>query len=273
MIDTVSYVYAVVGASASLSAPPDGLDDRPVALVRDGSLAALVSALDGARYSARELEALTATVDQLAPSAAAHDRIVTWASDRTATVPLPLFSVFLGNDRVQSMLRDRRAELTQALEAVGRGREYTLRIYRDDEVLSASLPDLDPEFAAKRAAVHAASPGQRYLMQRKLDGEQKTALRQVARDVATRTYNALRAFSIASVSEPAPRGAAPNEIPLVLNASFLVAHDAYDAFRAALTELIDQYGSRGLRFDFTGPWPAYHFVGAPQPGQEAGSAG
>jgi hypothetical protein len=53
---------------------------------------------------------------------------------------------------------------------------------------------------------------------------------------------------------------------LVLDAAFLIAPEHLDAFRRELTALIDLHGSRGFRFDFTGPWPPYHFVQASHDG-------
>ena len=255
------YVYAVVpGDAIPSTTPPPGLDDASVRIIRAGNVAALVSTLDRATYSNERLELLTSDVNELGPRAAAHDRVVTWASDQVAAVPLPLFSLFNDDQRVVEMLDTRALELGEALRRVGQGREYSLRVYRLDDALEASLTQLSPDIAAKTEALESASPGQRYLLERKLDKEKQSAVRQVGRDVATEIWNALKAKAVDSVSEPAPRGAS-GEIPLVLNASFLVAHDGYDDFRTTLSHLIERYGSHGFRFDFTGPWPAYHFVG------------
>jgi len=46
----------------------------------------------------------------------------------------------------------------------------------------------------------------------------------------------------------------------VLNASFLVAHDRLDDFRAAVTDFVRAHDQRGFRVEFTGPWPPYHFT-------------
>ena len=32
-------------------------------------------------------------------------------------------------------------------------------------------------------------------------------------------------------------------------------------FQTILTEMVNKYESSGFKFDFTGPWPPYHFVG------------
>ena len=41
----------------------------------------------------------------------AHDRVLTWASDRGAVVPLPMFSLFSGADAVRAMLDARSGQL------------------------------------------------------------------------------------------------------------------------------------------------------------------
>jgi hypothetical protein len=64
------------------------------------------------------------------------------------------------------------------------------------------------------------------------------------------------------VRSPIPKGSASDAAAgtMVLNAAFLVATPGYEAFQRALTELVDRDGPRGFRFDFTGPWPPYHFA-------------
>ncbi|HEV2643682.1 MAG TPA: GvpL/GvpF family gas vesicle protein, partial [Candidatus Elarobacter sp.] len=42
--------------------------------------------------------------------------------------------------------------------------------------------------------------------------------------------------------------------------AYLVEDARYDAFRETLTALVTRYESAGFRFDFTGPWPPFHFV-------------
>ena len=50
---------------------------------------------------------------------------------------------------------------------------------------------------------------------------------------------------------------------MVLNAAFLVAPHQFEALQRTLTSLVARHGPHGFRFDFTGPWPPYHFVNEP----------
>jgi hypothetical protein len=58
---------------------------------------------------------------------------------------------------------------------------------------------------------------------------------------------------------------------MVLNAAFFVSPDMFQQFQRTLTSIIDREAGRGLRFDFTGPWPPYHFAGTTVEAAERGA--
>ena len=259
----VLYVYGVVPSTFDMGRAPEGVEDATLRLVSDGRAAAMISELDGDRYAPAAVERATEDVEWLAPRAVAHDRVLTWASDRGAVVPLPMFSLFSSEEAVIEMLRARGGELAAALRRAAEGREYALRVYRLDTELSEVAVELSPTLAELQRAADAASPGQRYLLQRKLDAERKAELRTIGQRIARETLAILGPHAVATNEDPAPRreaGAAGAEPTLVLDAAFLVSPDRFDSFQRELTALVTKHTGRGFRFDFTGPWPPYHFV-------------
>jgi hypothetical protein len=106
----------------------------------------------------------------------------------------------------------------------------------------------------------AASPGQRYLLERKLDERAQQEMQLVSRHIATEVSEALASHAQETVNSPVTRAATTAPGAMVLNAAFLVTADKLLQFQETLTGLVDRYTPRGFRFDFTGPWPAYHFA-------------
>ena len=264
MADTICYVYGIADPSLDLAGAPAGLEGRPVTLEPEGGIAAVVTRLDAAAYAPEAVEARSANVEWLGPRAVAHDRVLSWASDRGrgAVVPMPMFSMFRDADGVRAMLRDRVDALRRALDRVARGREYALRVFRIEARLAEAIGALSPRIAELEAAAAAAPPGQQYLLKRKLDAERKTEARAVSAAVAREVLETLRERSLGAVSSPLPTGVAADAPGVaVLNAAFLVAHDEFARFQEALTALAERYAPTGFHFDFTGPWPAYHFAG------------
>jgi gas vesicle protein GvpL/GvpF len=249
-----------------------GIDAAPVHLVSDPSderltpTAVLVSEVDAAAYAPDQVESRVGQLEWLAPRAEAHDRVVTAAADAAPVIPLPIFSLFRDDAAIRAMLVERRDELSRLFARLRGAREYTVRVYRDDAMLNAALSDLSPHIRELEKNVERATPGQRYLLQRKLDEARRTELRRVSSDIAQQAYRALSPLARASVREPLPAAAASAETqsartqPAILNASFLVDDARLDEFRRALSELIELRAPAGFRVDFTGPWPAYHFA-------------
>jgi hypothetical protein len=249
-----------------------GIDGAPVTLVADAAddhacpPAVLVSAVDADTYAPSRVESRVGELEWLAPRAEAHDRVVTAAADAAPVIPLPIFSLFRDETAIRAMLAERREELGRLFARLRGAREYTVRIYRDDARLNAALSDLSPHIRELESGATRASPGQRYLLQRKLDAARRTELRRVSSEIAQHTYRALAPLARAAVREPLPaaiasaEGGSPGAQPAILNASFLVDDDRLDDFRRTLSEVIALRSPAGFRMDFTGPWPAYHFA-------------
>jgi len=264
-VDSIWYVYGIVPATLSPSTLPTGLGDATVMIERHngGRAAALASELRGAQYAATALEQNSGDVEWISPRAVAHDRVLTWASDLGPVIPLPMFSLFSGRDAVHTMLRDRSTQLESALAWLERGREYALRVYRVDAELLAVIASLSPRLEELANTAAAASPGQRYLLERKLDAEKRAELRGVTQRIVDDIMRALSAHAREGLRSPIPKvsdAATASRGAMVLNAAFFVAPDTMDSFQKTLTALVAEHGAHGFRFDFTGPWPPYHFA-------------
>jgi len=259
---TYVYGYGFVRSGFDTARAPSGLDDASVEVVSSGPVAALVSRVPASEYAPAAIETQSANVSWLSPRAMAHDRVLTWAQEHGGVIPLPMFSIWATEPAMLQALRGRSAEIEDVFRRVAGADEFGLRVHRRDVAMLQAVHELDPELARLKAEADAASPGQRYLLERKLAEQSKAALRSVSQRIARQIYDALRAIARDSVSRPlVPPGSREQaDATMVLNAAFLVERARLDAFRAAVGAMIREHESRGLAFDFTGPWPPYNFV-------------
>lgn len=262
MIERLCYIYGVVGSKIEVESAPPGIDGGKVSLIPAGDLFALATSVGAADYSPDRVEALTADVDWVSERAAAHDRVLTWASDLGPVIPLPMWTLFRDAKKVKGMLEKRAAELRGTFARIAEGKEFIVRVYVQPRVLKERLAEGSDELTALEAQAAAASPGQRYLLERKINNLRRDAGRDVTTRVAGEVFDALRAASMETVREqPVNSGAPQEQGRAVLNASFLVAAPRVIEFQRALTEMVNTHEPSGFKFDFTGPWPPYHFVG------------
>jgi hypothetical protein len=262
MIERLCYIYGVVASKLETGDAPKGIDGGAVTLIPNGKLAALATSVGADDYAPDRVETLTADVDWVSERAAAHDRVLTWASDAGAVIPFPMWTLFRDAKKVKGMLDKRSAELAATFARIGDGREFIVRVYVQPAVLKDRLVEHSGELMALQAEAAKASPGQRYLLERKIDNLRKDAGRDVTSRVAGEIFDALRVAAKETVREQPVNSGGPREQGrAILNASFLIPATQVVEFQRALTEMVNKHEPSGFKFDFTGPWPAYHFVG------------
>lgn len=262
MIERLCYVYGVVPASINTSTAPKGIDQGDVSLIPNGEYAALATSVGADDYAPARVEALTADVDWVSQRASAHDRVLTWASDNSPVIPFPMWTLFRDAKAVKAMLSKRQQELRTTFTRLGSGREFIVRVYVQAEVLRENLDTHVEELRDLEQESAKASPGQKYLLQRKIEERRREAGRDVAGKAAAEIFDSLKRASMETVREQPVNSGAPREQGrAILNASFLVEPSRLVEFQRALTEMVSKYEASGFKFDFTGPWPPYHFVG------------
>jgi hypothetical protein len=262
MTDRLCYVYGVVGSAVETATAPKGIDGGAVSLIPNGDVAALTTLVSAGDYAPDKVESLTADVEWVSERAAAHDRVLTWGSDVGAVVPFPMWTLFRDANAVKSMLSQRMNELQRTFAHIRDGKEFIVRVYVQPGLLKGHLAEHSAELASLEAQAAKASPGQKYLLERKMENLRRDAGRDLSGKVATEIHDALTGAAMESVREqPVNSGAAREQGRAILNASFLVAPARVVDFQRQLTTMVNKYEPSGFKFDFTGPWPPYHFVG------------
>lgn len=253
---SVIYLYGFVPADAEL--PERGLlgvGDARVELLQLDGFAAAIGRPDSAVYSAAPLEARTGDMEWMAEQGLRHEQVVAWFVDHSTIVPSRLLTLFSSD----AALREAVAasdEIRGDLERFTGTREWDLKIIWDPAVFAGHLGQVSDEVAHLDRQIAEASPGKRFLLERKRKDIARTEGRVVARRLAVDLLDDLRTHSDESVLLPPP----PDNAPVVLNAALLVATDREAVVLARAAAARDRLGEMGLTVAFTGPWAPYRFT-------------
>lgn len=260
--DTLRYLYGVVPASAP--APPPslrGIADAVVRLLDVGTLAGVISDVPASDYDEGAIAAGLSDVRWAGARAAEHERVLTWFVDRTTVVPSTPFSLHASDERVRARLDEQHELLEASLRKLAGHAELGVRIWRDEAAFAARLQALSPSLSALEAERSAAAPGRRYLLGRRLEALRGEEGERVTANVVGSAFSALRAVAARAHALSIPQaGDEERSRTLVLDAVFLVADSSGEEFRRVVKRLMDAQHDAGLEWEFTGPWPAYHFV-------------
>jgi hypothetical protein len=263
--DQAVWLYAIT-REGECSLPPSarGIADEDVRVLTEAGLTAVIGSVDRQRFGPDVLARNLENLDWLAETARVHDAVVAAVAAGGPVVPVRLATMFSSEKGVRELLRERRDDLSAALDAVTGRTEWGVKAYVDPDALADALSDKAAHAAPRDAATDQPrrGSGSAYLMRRSAQMAARQTAENTADEWAQQMHAELRRMSTASRLHPAqdPRLTGRRDW-MILNAAYLVDQDRTGAFHA----LVDQFTNwqQGLEVQLTGPWPPYSFAVAP----------
>jgi hypothetical protein len=261
------YLYGFVAHEAE--APPSslrGIAGRPVSLMNVGNVQAVVSRVPADVFAASRIEERLHDLEWVGEQGALHERVVTWFVDHGGVLPVRLLTLYSGSDALGSSLADRGSALSERLTALRDLREWDLKVSFDARRLGAHLGEVSEEIAELEKELAVAAPGRRYLLERKRDARVAEETSRAARRLALEVHDRLSSLAHDARRLPLPNVKA--ELPVVLNAAYLVARAREGELARSAAEAVERVGRLGVQVQLTGPWAPYRFLGDEEPTEE-----
>ena len=261
------YIYCV-GERLSVApllndATPSGVEaDVRLELIEAGELAAVASRVSLTDYGEDALEAHLSDATWTALRAMRHEKVVDYFARRAAVAPLRFGTIYVTRSGVEKMLAERSVELRTAIENLRGREEWGVNVFCDRKVLMESIAQLSPRLRELNEQAMSASPGQAYLVRKKVDAMRADEARAETKRVVAEVLSELE-----EQSEGATRlrilkdETGELEGELVGKLAFLIQRARFEDFRGVAERLAEEHGRAGFRLELTGPWPAYNFVG------------
>jgi hypothetical protein len=228
--------------------------------VEAAGLAAVVSAVPLEVYGEGALAGRLSDATWTATRALRHERVAEHFARRTAVVPLRFGAIYLRREGVAAMLSERAAQFREVLARLQGREEWGLNVYVERARLREEVTRLSARLREMAARADASTPGQAYLLRKKIEGLRDEETRAETRRVAREVEETLAASCDGAARLRVLKDEADEQGELAARLAFLVRHEGFDTFRAAAERLADRYTPLGFRFELTGPWPAYNFA-------------
>lgn len=261
------YLYCVGerGALAPLYAegpPPPIEPDARYVMIDEGRLSAVTSLVSLADYGEEALRARMTDATWVAVRAMRHEKVVEHFARRASVVPLRFGAIYLERENVERMLFEKQDELLRIIERLRGREEWGLNLYSDRARLKEEIVSLSPRLRGLSEQAAASSPGQAYLIRKKIDSERdaeaRAQLRRVVAEIEQELTAASATAAYARLRVLKDEGGEQGELAAKL--AFLVERGSFAEFRAAAERLAQKYEGAGFRLELTGPWPAYNFA-------------
>jgi hypothetical protein len=265
MSELAFYVYCIAESAATAELPASSLpvaieDDSKLEWVVSGELAALASEVPLASYSEESLAEHLSDASWTAVRAMRHETIAEYVSKRTGIVPLRFGTIYLERAGIERMLSEKGRELREILERLRGREEWGVNVFCDQSILIASITSVSPVLRELSERAAQASPGQSYLMQKKIDALKVDEVRAALNRITEEIEQKLAEQSDDSKRLRVLKVEATEHGELKAKFAFLVKKSVFENFRDAAERLAQEHQAAGVRLELTGPWPAYNFT-------------
>jgi hypothetical protein len=189
-----------------------------------------------------------------------HERVVEHFAKKATVVPLRFGTIYLEQDGIERMLAGSRSELQEIITRVRGCEEWGVNVFSDRQKLLDAIIELSPRLRDLSRQIQNASPGQAYLLQKKVAGlrndEARAEVNRLVDEVEaklslkTKAGKRLRMLKVESTENG----------DLKAKFAFLVDRVAFDKFRDEAEKLANEINNAGFRLELTGPWPVYNFT-------------
>jgi hypothetical protein len=250
------YVYGVVPAAQAteewFAGAPGVHGPGTIVLVGDGELSAIASNVPLAEFGDEALDANIHDEAWLEEKVRAHEAVLETALQQAPLVPFRFGTIFRSDEQVRKMLQENHY-LAGTLDRLRGTVELGVKAFLDLAQFERSHGgDTEEE---------PSEGGRAYLMRKQRDRQLADAKDSFTAAAAQKSHEQLSGAAEDGRANPLH----PPEISglmgeMILNGAYLVRLEGEEAFREALAALEARYGQDGVRYELTGPWPAYNFV-------------
>ena len=258
------YIYCIAESAAAqqlevASFPAAIEDSAKLEWVTANDLVALSSAVPLEEYGEEALAEHLSDATWTAVRAMRHETVVEYVAKRTSVVPLRFGTIYLERSSIEQMLNEKGRELAQIIERLRGREEWGVNVYSDRAALLASITSVSPRPRELARQAEAASPGQSYLMQKKIEALRVDEARVALGEIIDRVERTLSEQADDSKRLRILKVEATEHGELKGKFAFLVNRSGFEEFRAAAERLAEENLGAGVRLELTGPWPAYNF--------------
>jgi Gas vesicle synthesis protein GvpL/GvpF len=246
------YVYGIVGTERPELTGATGVDGRSAVFMHDeDGLGAIVSEVPLAEFGEDALRRNLEELSWVAEKVRAHEEVLERAAREAPVLPLRFGTIYRSLDGLRELLTQDRGQLASTLEELRGKREWGVTCVIDRERLSQAVHATDPRAAQLAEAAEGKPAGTAYLGRKRLERHLGARADELATRLTATAHERLAAVAHRAVREGSTR----------LKGAYLVEEGREDDFRQVLEELGRDYEQSGIRFELTGPWPPYSFVG------------
>lgn len=264
MEQTGVYLYCIARAAADSVTELheiEGIDGRNhLYTVTVGDICGVVSQVPLSEFGAQVLDENLQNMQWLERKALLHENILEQVMNISVIVPMRFCTIYKNSERIGEVLAERYEQFSANLHFLKDKEEWGVKIYLDSQILAREIAKVSEKIHDLEKKVAATSSGKAFFLKKMLadliNKEVDTKSLIYADECYARLAMGAEESCLNKLLDKEVTGKAQE---MILNSAYLLHREKVPWFKREIVSLEQAYGSLGMEFAVTGPWPAYHF--------------
>jgi hypothetical protein len=253
------YLYGFTPRETTPPATLAGVAGSPVSVISVGAISAVISRVPADVYDPAFIDQRLTDLKWVAEQGVAHETVVAWFVDHAQILPVSLFTMYSSAIALQDAVFPRSGELAAELRRLANKREWDVKISFDEKEVERYAGALSPRIALLDKAISQATPGKRYLLEKKRAELLKDEVVSAAHAMANEALGYARGDADETHVLPIPR--TTELLPVILHAALLIDRRSESKLQETLDRERSRLAEHGLTLQYSGPWAPYRFTG------------
>ena len=258
------YLYCLARLSRLPPLPLEGLGldgQKSLALAICQDLVAVWSPVPLEDFCGPEAEERLRDLTWIGPRVIRHQEVVAGVMRHSPVLPARFGTIFSSMANLEKVLQRHYDTIAGFLKRLTDQEEWAVKGLLDRPGAKEKLFSL--KLAREAESLEALSPGKRYFEEQRLRAACDQELPRWVQEVCREVWTDLRYYAAeARERRLLSREVTGSDQDMVWNWALLMPRQAVGGFQALIQDVNAQYAERGLRLEYTGPWPPYSFCPA-----------
>ncbi|MCE7793267.1 GvpL/GvpF family gas vesicle protein [Salipaludibacillus sp. CUR1] len=262
------YVYAFVPAdeaSKEKLGQLKGIDPQhEIDFYITEGLAAVICKVSADDFSEDNFKRNVEDMKWLQERAYHHHELMNRLHQVFTVLPLKFGTIYEHNERLSEVMKTYNSQMKVILEEVKGKEEWNLKVFADRDVFSKSVLENNQVIEEKKREISNLSKGKQFFARKKLDQFINDEIQAHIKRKTETIHEELKKLSKnAEVKKNWDQKITGREDDMAWNCVYLLeTGDDVNSFKQILRSYQEKSDeeNEGLRFESTGPWPAYHFA-------------
>jgi len=184
--------------------------------------------------------------------------------DLKPVIPMKFGIIFKTKEKLEEILKEHYNQFKEGLEKLKGKQEWSVKAYLNRKAFEKEIKTASSVVQEKEKEIAQFPEGVAYFMQKRVDEVVSKEADKSLENYTESFFENLKKYTAAGTKgKILEKELTGNPLPMVFNAIFLVSEEKLKDFIKEIDNLNKEFKPKGFNFEYSGPWPPYHFVVKP----------